>query len=111
MIDFHRRRPTSNVDDVSNAGACVPKASVSTPDVCNRIKKNLALKRNTFPLRMYFSAIEDLNFHHCQVRVLMAIMTSKLNDVLSAITNYGFLLKKFAVFSSKKNLSLQRKFV
>ena len=32
--------------------ACVPKASMCTPDVCNRIKKNLALKRNTFPPRM-----------------------------------------------------------
>jgi len=30
-----------NVDDVSNAGACVPKASVSTPDGCKLIKKNL----------------------------------------------------------------------
>ena len=58
MIAFDRRRPTSNVDDVLNAGACIPKASVSTPDVCSRIKKNLALKRNTFPPRIYLSAIK-----------------------------------------------------
>ena len=63
-----------------NAGACVPKASVSTPDVCNLIKKNLALKRNTFPSRIYFSAIKDLKFHHCQVRVLTEIMTMKLQS-------------------------------
>ena len=80
MIDSDRRRPTTNVDDVSNAGACVPKASVFTPDVCNRIKKSMALKRNTFPPRMYFSAIEDFKFHHCQVRVPTAIMTMKLKS-------------------------------
>ena len=78
MIDLDRRRPTTNVDYASNAGACVPKASVSTPDLCNRIKKDLALKRNTFSPRMYVSAIEDIKFHHCQVRVLTEIMKMKL---------------------------------
>ena len=63
-----------NVDDVSNAGASAPKASVSTPeDVCNRIKKNLTgLEKEHFsPRSACFRAIEDLKFQ----------------DVLSAITN------------------------
>ena len=43
-----------NVDDESNAGASVPKASVSTPeDVRNRIKKNLTgLEKEHFSPRM-----------------------------------------------------------
>ena len=73
-----------NVDDVSNAGASVPEASVSTlEDVCNRIKKNLTgfekehfSPKNVMPERLcsaYFRAIEDLKFQ----------------DVLSAITSSG----------------------
>ena len=39
-----------NVDDVSNAVASVPKASVSTSDVGNRIKKNLTgFEKEHFP--------------------------------------------------------------
>ena len=63
---------------------------LSTPDVCNRIKKNLTgferehfSPKNVMPERLcsaFFRAIEDLRFHHCQIRVLTTIMTIKLNS-------------------------------
>ena len=86
-----------NVDDVSNAGAPVSEASVSTPeDVWNRIKKNLTgfekecfSSKNVMPERLcsaYFRAIEDLKFE----------------EVLSAITNSGVPAEEVRCIQYKK---------
>ena len=74
-----------NVDDVSNAGACVPKASVSillmsaTMLNLTGFEKEHFSPKNIMPERessAYFLSIEDLKFHHCQIRVLTAIMAN-----------------------------------
>ena len=58
------------VDGVSNTGASVPEASVSTPeDVCNRIKKNLiGFENDTF-----LSRVSCQRYHAPPVSVLQRI--------------------------------------
>ena len=58
------------VDDVSNAGASVPEASVSSPEdiALKQLKKGRLFSQECLPERLssaYFCAIGDLKFQDC----------------------------------------------
>ena len=84
-----------NVDDVSNAVASVPKASVSTSDVCNRIKKNLTgFEKKKITPRM--SCQRDYT-----LRISVLFFISYINDFNIALDLESILLADDSLFQTK----------